>query len=107
MLCFPYNYLEVTDNKGNNKIYPYEFFSSPLVAEFFITCNVSPSPTVFLTPYHYNGIYQNNDESMTLGDYPLCVWSSDVYSNWLAQNQVSNALRIGGGLLSVGWCCNR
>lgn len=102
MLCYPYNYLEVTDNKGSNKIFKYEFFSSPIVSQFFLSCNVSPSPTVFLTPYNYNGIYQNNDESMALGDYPLCAWSTDVYANWLAQNQVSNALRVGSGLLGVG-----
>lgn len=102
LLCYPYNYLEVTDNKGTNKIYPYEYFSSPIACEFFITCNIAPSPSVFLTPYYFNGIYQNNDESMVLGDYPICAWNSDVYSNWLAQNQVSNAVRVGGSLLSLG-----
>jgi len=102
MFVYPYNYLEVTDHKGNNRIYKYEYFSDPIACQFFMTCNVAPNPTVFLTPYDYNNIYQNAQESMSLSDYPLCAWNSDVYANWLAQNQVSNAVKVGGSLLSLG-----
>lgn len=101
LLCYPYNYLEVTNNKGSSHIYMYEYFTQPL-AQFNITCNIAPNPTVFLTPINYNGFYKNNDESMTLSDYPLCAWKTDVYSNWLAQNQVSNALGVGSSVLNLG-----
>lgn len=102
LLCYPYNYLEVTDHKGGSKQYRYEYFSNGSLAEFFITGNVAPSPSVILIPSYYNGVFQNNEESMSLNDYPLCCWKSDVYANWLAQNQVSNALNVASSVLSLG-----
>lgn len=31
----------------------------------------------------------NEDESIALGKYPTCSWSSDSYTNWLAQNSLN------------------
>ncbi len=101
LYVYPYNYLEVTDNKGNINVYKYELFSQP-ICQFFITCDISPNPTVMATPAWYNGKIRDYENSITLTDYPLCAWSSDVYANWLAQNQTSNTLNILNSLMGVG-----
>lgn len=47
----------------------------------------------------------NVDESVPLGKYPLCEWSSDAYTNWLTQNSVNAGVSIGntvGSLITGG-----
>lgn len=101
LFTYPYNYLHVSNNQGNDAILKYEFFSAGDCG-FTITCDVAPTPTVFMVPLNYRGVTVNNEDLITLGKYPLCNWTGDIYSNWLAQNQVSNAVGVAGSLLSLG-----
>ena len=70
-----------------------------------------------MRPKNYRGIEFNEDESLPLGKYPTLSWSSDAFTNWLAQNSfnltagtVTNVVgsvismftgSIGGGVLSL------
>ena len=88
--CFvyPYNYLLVTNNQGSNNIYKYENFNSDKCVfenQFVITVGGSGR----IVPKNYKGMDYNNDESIPLGKYPTCSWSSDAYTNWLAQNSIN------------------
>ena len=101
---YPYNYLEVSDNRGGSNQYAWEDWNTNGFtndASFKVTGNIAPCPTVFLIPQYFKGVLQDTTEMMTISDYPLCTWSYDVFAAWLAQNQVTNALKIGTGALSV------
>jgi hypothetical protein len=102
----PYSFLYLTNNNGTAAIYKYEDFTAPIVAgeksiEFSMVTGLVPGGCVSLTPLYYKGIHYNYDESIAMGDYPLCSWVTDFYSNWLAQNGFQNAVSIGSGILST------
>lgn len=46
----------------------------------------------------------NDDESIPLGKYPVCGWSSDSFTNWLTQNGVNNisSVALSGASLGIG-----
>ena len=105
LLCYPYNYLYVTNNYGDAAVYPYEFFGVPSEPVFKVVGSVSPDATVRMYPLNYRGSQHNYESGLTLGSFPTCAWDSDVYKLWLAQNQnqmahsdMTNALKIAGGL---------
>lgn len=41
-----------------------------------------------------------NDYGLTLGKFPVCSWSGDIYTNWLTQNGVSMAYNAGMSFLN-------
>jgi len=100
LYCYPYNFLEVTNNQGQSNIYRYEYFDVNFTG-FRVTCNVAPSPVVYLEPISYKGLAINGEEFLTLSDYPLSPWVGNAYETWLAQNQVSNAVKVGGSLIAL------
>lgn len=90
--CFvyPYNYLFVSNNQGNNNIFKYENFEGNNVTfenQFCITIGGSGR----LVPKNYKGMPTDDDEALPLGKYPTCAWSSDAFTNWLTQNSVNLA----------------
>jgi len=101
MYCFPYNYMLVTNNKGGSNILKYEYAQNATV-ELEIRSNISPSSTTYLTPINYNGVTSNYDEGVTLDGYPVCPWTTDIYTAWLAQNVVTNSLSVASSALALG-----
>lgn len=103
--CFvyPYNYLFVSNNNGSNNIYKYEDFStSNCVFENQFALSVGGSGRI--VPKNYKNMATNDDESLALGKYPTCAWSSDAFTNWLTQNGVNMVAGIGltiGGVVSA------
>lgn len=88
LYCYPWNYLLVSNNNGSQNIYKYEDFSTDNVQfdnELCFSIGVSGR----LLPRHYKGMNKNDDESIPLGKYPTCSWSSDAYTNWLTQQAVN------------------
>lgn len=88
--CFvwPYNYLFVSNNNGNNNIFKYENFSSnDCVFENQLAMGIGVSGR--LVPKSYKGMTTNDDESLPLGKYPTCGWSADSYTNWLTLNSLN------------------
>ena len=94
LLCYPYNFLYVTNNYGAAAAYPYEFFGNPDEPVFKVVGTASPDATVRMYPLNYKGSQHNFESGQTLGSFPSCAWDSDVYKMWLAQNH--NQLQFAG-----------
>ena len=97
MKTFPYTSLYVHNNNGSGAVYPFENFDgSPT---FKVYGNPHANPTFKITPKNYKlsstysgaNVY-NYDESLTISGYPLCNWSYDAYTAWLAQSGASTAI---------------
>ena len=86
--CYPYNYLYITNNNGENNILKIEDFSgSNVVLRNMFALSIGGSG--ILAPRNYKGVSTNIDESIALGKLPTIQWSSDSYTNWLTQNAVN------------------
>lgn len=91
--CYPYNFIEVTNNSGNRNIYKYEQFSGAN-ASFKIALALGVGCSGRLTPTNYKNQAENHDEDLALGKFPTCAWSSDAYINYLTQESVNNIKNI-------------
>lgn len=107
LLCYPYRMLYCDNNAGQTANYRLEHFGDYPTARFRLYGAISPDAPVLMVPASYNGLIENFDEAITLGNYPSCAWNSDIYKMWLAQNQNQHrltnqmgAVAIGGGVLT-------
>lgn len=112
LLTAPYVSIAVK-TPTNMAEYAWEYFKYPLQPQFEITCQVSTSPSLMLTPKVYKTssdttveVDKNYVESMVLDRFPQCAYTIDTYKAWLAQNgaslAVNGALALGGLALSLG-----
>lgn len=99
LFTYPYNYLYMTNNAGNDTIYKYEDFLSN-TPKFYIGGALGQGCSVKLAPVNYKhlGTNQSPTENYSYGmsgcKYPVCAWKSDYYTNWLAQNSGNIAANI-------------
>ena len=93
---YPYHFLYVTNNNGNNNIYKYENFSNFFSPEFQINLIMMPGCSGRVVPLNYKGISANMDESLPVAKYPICEWNCDAYINWLSANAVNVPTQIMG-----------
>lgn len=98
--CFvyPYNYILVSNNIGNQNIYKYEDFYNSDVIGFAIQMALSIGVSCRLVPRGYKNIDYNYDESLPLAKYPTGSWSTDAFTNWLT----ANAVNIGTEIIGTG-----
>ena len=54
-----------------------------------------------MIPTYYRNCEKNVDESIPLGKYPTCAWSSDSYTNWLTQQSVNMSSKVINTLAST------
>jgi hypothetical protein len=98
--CYPYNYLFVTNNSGNDNIYKYEDFNfsvteggiEKIVFSIFASLGVGYSGK--LVPNGYKNVSFNTSEEIPLGKYPVCGWSGDAYTNYLTQQSINTPLKM-------------
>lgn len=97
---YPYNYLFVSNNVGNQNILKIEDFSNvnSIQFDYEFTCSVGGSAR--LVPKNYKGITRNLDESIPLAKFPTCSWSADAFINWLTQNAVNIPTQLISAALS-------
>ena len=92
MLCFPFNYLNVTNNAGSIVTYRWEDFTNN-TASFDELGVVTPGCSIRLEPRNYKGITNASETALDYGlsgnKYPICSFQSDVYTNWLTQNSLN------------------
>ena len=86
--CFPYNYLLVSNNIGQNAILHYEKFSQSN-ATFTVKGVLNPGCSINLTPTNYNGSTSSDIDAIQLGKFPICNFQNDMYTNWLTQNSIN------------------
>ena len=96
LLCYPYNYFMVTNNQGGSAIFHQEYFTE--APSFKVVGALTPGCSIRIIPEDYKGVDENYSESLTLGKFPICSWSSDVYTNWLTQNGTNIALNVVGAV---------
>lgn len=109
LLCYPYNYLVLSNNSGTSNILHYEHFSGSQ-CEFEIEGVPTVGGSIKCVPLNYKGLERIQDEGIMCGKFPTLSWSSDNYTNWLTQNAVNNTIGyvtdglkiIGGTALAVG-----
>ena len=108
LFTHPYIYMMGTNNTGINVIYQYELFADdpdPLEPKGFCSFLthgvVCPGCSVKTVPLYYKGIDYNFSEGIPLGKYPICSFSTDVYTNWLTQNSVNTAISVAASGLQV------
>lgn len=87
--CFPYNYLLVSNNIGQNGILHYEKFSDNNNATFNIKGVLNPGCSINITPTNYNGSASSDNDAIQLGKFPICNFQNDMYTNWLTQNSIN------------------
>ena len=113
LFCYPYNVIELTNNKGDTAVYKPELFNTYGTCDFEIMSNMNGNVSVACFPSNYAKLntdtdeaYFSADEGITLNNFPQCGWSGDFYKNWLAQNSYGNNIQLGLGLgesfMSIG-----
>lgn len=89
LMCYPYNFLYVTNNQGNSAEYRWEDFASAINATIEIWGNLSPNGGMVCSPVGYKksgGNVRNVDEMMQVTGFPLCSWTYDAFKAWASQN---------------------
>lgn len=118
VLCYPYRYINVSNNAGQTNQYRYEYFkennsSHNYYCGFGVDGAISIGCSIKLYPLHYNnpeivteGTYGHNYlEGLDCYKLPTCSWVTDPFLNWVSQNAVNlvggtaaQALSIGAGI---------
>lgn len=97
MFTYPYHFMYITNNKGNNIQLKFERWQN---ARDKYIGKLFGEPTsggdVLFVPTSYMGMRNAFDYSISLGSYPLGSVLNDYYKNWFAQNKSKVAI----GLLS-------
>ncbi len=113
LLCYPYNYLYITNNCGGDVIYHYEDFVDN-TPKFNIDGMVSVGCSIKLYPLNYKKYNAKNVDQtwnnlefsygLMSGKYATCSWISDVFTNWLTQNAVNIGIQsvIGATEVALG-----
>lgn len=101
LFTFPYSYFNITNNCGTTVTYQYENFSNINSISFNVQGAFGAGCSIRAIPANYKGVTANYEEGINGAKLPICAWSSDVYTNWLTQNSVNNAVSIGTSALQV------
>lgn len=103
LLTFPYCYLRVSNNNGADAIFHFEKFANNEANKcyFQFICAICPGMSINLFPLSYDNITNNFNECLPAGKFPICGYSSDVYTNWLTQNGVNIISSLVGGALET------
>lgn len=98
--CYPYNYFYLTNNVGMDIEYHYEDFVDN-AASFKTVGVITPGCSIRCVPLNYKKLPEtivsavtsmhSYNYGITVAKYPICSWSSDVYTNWLTQNGINIA----------------
>lgn len=113
LYCYPYSFIRITNNLGSYNDYKIEDFHEVDIdgnPTDEVTFNIIGVPCLGysgkIRPRNYQGILNNEDESLQLGKYPTLSWSVDAFTNWLTQNAVNLTVgavsNILGSALSIG-----
>ena len=99
---YPYNFLFVSNNIGNQNIYKYENFSTDN-CQFEIQGTISIGGSTRLVPKNYKQMQTDDDEVLTLAKFPTIAWSNDSFTNWLTTQAVNIPTSFAKSLIpSVG-----
>lgn len=91
LFTFPYSYLVVSNNVGENITYRFEdssqFDGSQI--KFTIEGTYFGVPTGICYPENYKNKAKAYEDGLYISSFPPCAWLSDVYKQWWAENKNS------------------
>lgn len=101
LLTYPYTYYHVDNNNGSSLQLRFEFFYDREV-ELCFDGTINIPVQISCRPKNYKNVAgMLNTESITLNNYPLCSWSNDSYTTWVANNLVSTQGKLGTSAISA------
>ena len=115
LLVFPYQYFFVTNNAGSDVTYHFEDFIDGSSPQFLTYGVMTPGCSIRVVPWNYKKLAdtaqaanRSYDYGVTGPKYPICSWATDVYTNWLTENGINQAityatsgLAIAGGVAAI------
>ena len=89
---YPYSYMVVTNNKGDERTLLWEQSASKSAdgrqqIRIQISSTVAPSCEIGARPMNYMGKEVNYDEGVLLNDFPMPSWSENTFDRWWAVNK--------------------
>lgn len=104
LLCYPYCFLNVTNNSGTTVEYRYEDFNGN--PKFNVDGVLSVGCATKLYPINYKKMELTGDNTydygLNGGKYPSVSWNSDSFTNWITQNSVNMNANVGIRALTAG-----
>ena len=99
--CYPFQYINLTNNNGGNAIYNYEEFSSNK-PKFEITGILTPSCSIRAVPKNYKNQILAYNDGINGAKYPICSWVNDLFTNYMTQQGVNIQLEVTKDLIALG-----
>ena len=96
LYCYPYSYMNVSNNAGSVISFKYEDFQDPTHPAWNCHGVISQGCEIRLYPHlykHYSTGPSCWDYGLTAPKMPILSWQSDYYLNWQAQNGVNQAIQ--------------
>lgn len=92
----PYNTLTVINTEGAENDYRIEFFEDNLThtIDFQIAASINEKSQIRLAPYSYKGQAVNEEEILTMHDFPYAAWGSDAFMAYMAQSLSDSPVRL-------------
>ena len=89
---YPYSYMVVTNNKGDERTLLWEQSASKSAdgrqqIRIQISSTVAPTCEIGARPMNYMGKEVNYDEGVLLNDFPMPSWSENTFDRWWAVNK--------------------
>ena len=111
LYTYPYNFIEVLNSSGQKMKLRYEFFNQ-LTPKIEVQSTITNPVQVTIRPVGYKGYHWSSgayerrdkfcDEYLDVSNFPLCSWTNDYWSSWIAQNAlplaVGTAMSVAGVL---------
>lgn len=104
LFCYPYNYINVSNNAGTTIPYHYEDFGGNI--SFKVEGVLTPSGSIKAAPVDYKYVTGNEnayDYGISGAKYPICAWTTDSYTNWLTQNSINMEHQWNQAIFAGGW----
>lgn len=91
LFTYPYNFALLSNGSGNGIELRYEYMKNDI---FNVRANMGINLECVCYPANYAGIDNNLLYKVGIKDFPMCPYTIDSYSAWLAQNQGYQALNL-------------
>lgn len=93
--CYPFNYCEVTNQKGNSTSLKFELSNNHNAITLKTYCPIGYNTNSYTYPDHYNGVNKNLSVAVCGDTNPLIPYNTDSYAQyWGANyNSISNNFR--------------
>ena len=100
-LCYPYQYINLTNNNGGNGVYNYEDFNSN-TPSFEVSGIITPSCSIRAVPKNYKGLTKSYNDGINGAKYSICSWMNDLFTNYMTQQGVNIQLEIFKDVMTIG-----